>query len=137
MKFYIDTCIWRDYFENRYDKYRALGKWALEFLNNAIEHRDKILYSDIVIKELQISYSPKEIDNILSPFRKENILEKVSPSKKQIILARNINKKYKIGFCDALHAVLAKENNAALISRDKHFHKLENEINLFKPEDLL
>ena len=31
-KYYLDTCIWRDYFENRSDKFRPLGDWAFSLI---------------------------------------------------------------------------------------------------------
>ena len=32
-RFYLDTCIWRDYYENRSDNFRPLGEWALFLIN--------------------------------------------------------------------------------------------------------
>ena len=35
-KYYIDSNIWRDYFENRSDRFRPLGDWALMFFKEII-----------------------------------------------------------------------------------------------------
>jgi hypothetical protein len=51
MKYYIDTCIWRDYFENRNDKYRPLGEWAFRFIKKIINEDSLILFSDLVLEE--------------------------------------------------------------------------------------
>lgn len=32
-KYYLDACIWRDYFENREDRFRPLGEWAFRLVN--------------------------------------------------------------------------------------------------------
>ena len=53
-RFYLDSSIWRDYYENRKDKFRPLGEWALRLIKNIIENKNYILYSDFVIKELNI-----------------------------------------------------------------------------------
>src|SRR3989344_4225144 len=65
-RYYIDTCIWRDYFEDRRDKFRPLGEWALRMLRAIIEDNDIILYSEIVEDELRKAYSQKEITDIFS-----------------------------------------------------------------------
>ena len=65
-KFYLDTSIWRDYSENRSDKYLPLGELALTFINKAIENKNFILYSDFVVEELKIKYDEEEINKIRS-----------------------------------------------------------------------
>ena len=66
MKYYIDACIWRDYFENRSDNFRPLGEWALRFMKKVIEEQGFILYSDLVIDELSKFYTESEIKSIFS-----------------------------------------------------------------------
>ena len=36
-RYYFDTCIWRDYFEDRKDKFRALGDLAFYLIKNTYE----------------------------------------------------------------------------------------------------
>ena len=36
-KFYLDTAIWRDYFEDRGDGTRPIGEFAFQFLRNRAE----------------------------------------------------------------------------------------------------
>ncbi len=57
-RFYIDTCIWRDYYENRSDNLKPLGEWALQFLKNAVNNDDLILYSDLTVKPPNRSRAP-------------------------------------------------------------------------------
>lgn len=33
MRFYLDACIWGDYWENRSDNFRPLGEWAFRYLS--------------------------------------------------------------------------------------------------------
>ena len=38
---------------------------------------------------------------------------------------------------DALHAILARDNNALLISRDKDFQKLKDIVKVYAPEEVI
>lgn len=133
--FYLDTSIWRDYYENRTDGIRPLGDWAFELLKYLIENDYTILYSDLVIDELKKEYTEDEISNIFDIV--SDILLKVDIKESDNQQALILSKKYKIPFGDALHAVLSVKNNAILISRDKHFSELQYFVKVMKPEDLI
>jgi len=136
-KYYLDTAIWRDYYENRSDKFRPLGEFALALINEIMENKDFILYSDFIIKELNIDYGEEEIEKIFEIITKRKLLLKVNISDKQIKEASRLNKERKVGFGDALHAVLARDNNAILVTRDNHFYELADVVEVKKPEDLI
>jgi len=135
-KYYIDVCIWIDYFENRSDKFRPLGDWAFGLIKKIINDNDLILYSELVEEELSESYSDEEIENIFSIVPSE-LFVKVKISDKQLVEARELSIKKKVPLGDAIHAVLSKDNNALLITRDEHFEKLRDIIIVKKPEDLI
>lgn len=136
-KFYFDTAIWRDYYENRSDSLKPIGKLALQFIEKAIKEDNLILYSDLVVQELMIKYNKEEISNILSILYKIGLLEKVTISKEQAREASDLCTKRKIPFADALHAILSRDNKSILITRDKHFQKLIDIAEIKKPEDIL
>ena len=136
-KFYLDSAIWRDYSENRSDRFRPLGEWALTLINNALENEDFILYSDMVIKELKVKYSDEEINNILEIVSKRNLLVKVDISESQAKEAAILCGQREVAFGDALHAILARDNNAIMVTRDKHFLELTDIAEVKKPEDLI
>jgi len=123
-KWYLDTAIWRDYGENRSDRFRPLGEWALKFLKKVLEDRDYILYSDLVIEELKVKYTEDEIRNLFEIVSSRRLLVKVEISDAQIKEATMLCRKRSVAFGDALHAVLARDRQAILISRDKHFAEL-------------
>ncbi len=136
-KYYLDSSIWRDYYEDRSDKFRPLGEWALKLINNIIKNKDYILYSDFIIEELEIKYSKEEIKNIFDIINKRSLLLKVEISKYQIKEAAILCKKRKVAFGDALHSILARDNNAIMVTRDNHFLELLDIVEIKKPEDLI
>lgn len=135
-RYYLDTCIWRDYFENRKDRFRPLGDWAFEAIKIIIDNEDIIIYSDAVEEELLSAYSKEKVNEIISIVPPE-IMIKVCITKKQAEEGRILAKKLKIPLKDAFHSILARDNNAILISRDKHFYNLLNIVVLKLPEELI
>jgi len=135
--FYLDSSIWRDYYENRSDNLRPLGEWALMLINNILESGDFILYSDFIIEELKIKYSEEGIRNILEIADKRNLLLKADISESQAKEAAILCKRRKVSFGDALHAILARDNNAIMVTRDKHFLELTDIAEVKKPEELI
>lgn len=135
-KYYIDSCIWKDYFENRSDRFRPLGDWALRLINKIIKEDDLFLFSDHLMNELNKQYSSEDLNKFFEIIPKKLII-KVNTTKKQAKEAFKIKNKLNISFGDALHAIIARDNKAILVSRDKHFYELTKEVTIKKPEDLI
>ena len=136
MKYYFDTCIWIDFFENREDRFRPLGEWALRLINKIIQENNTLLYSKLINKELNKFYTEELIKERFLIFPAE-ILKKVAIIDEQIKESRILSKKLKIPRDDVLHAIIARDNNAIMITRDKHFYELSNITIIKKPEDLI
>lgn len=136
VKYYIDTNIFRDYYENRVDKYKPLGFFANKLLQKIIKDNSKVIISDVVEAELKVPYSEEEIENILAPLKEENLLENVGISENQTKEAAELAKEKNVPFADAAHAILARDNNAILVTRDRDFNKLRGIKDYKKPEDL-
>lgn len=136
-KYYLDASIWRDYYENRADKFRPLGDWAFALLSKLIENGDFILISDFVIEELKIKYSEQEITCIFGIIQRENLLIKIRINNSQAREAAKLCRERKVAFGDALHAVLARDNRAIMVTRDKHFEQLLDIADIRKPEELI
>ena len=134
-RFYLDTSIWRDYYENRNDKFRPLGEWALKFIQQCLENNYFILYSDFLIEELETAYQRPEISQIFEIATK--ILHKVTITPSQKKEAALLCKERKVSWGDALHAILARDNRATIISRDEHFLYLTDIAEVRKPEELI
>ncbi len=134
VRYYLDTSIWRDLHENRTDRFRPLGEWAFELIRKIREERQTILYSDRVVYELSKAY--ENVDKILNLAIKENILQKVDISENQIKEAIILKKKLEIPYDDCLHAILARDNDAILVTRDRDFEKIRF-VTVRKPEELI
>jgi len=138
-KYLLDTCIWRDFFEQRLSKSnRPLGKYASSLFFKILKRKDTILYSDIVILELQIAYEQTQISNLLSFFTYTQTLEKISTNKLDKQLAIQLSKERNLPKADCLLALQAKRCNAILITQDKHFFEHLSDITIPKrPESIL
>lgn len=137
-KYYLDTAIWRDYLEERGDGIRPLGEFAFQFLRKCDETGAEIIVSNVVTLELE-KYIPKErLDEMFSPFK--GMIREIIASKEQYFEAKKEQEKRKriIPLMDVLHAIIARDNKAVLIARDKHFfEELTSIVEVQKPEDLL
>ena len=129
---YLDTSIWRDYFEDRKDNLRPLGEFAFQFLKNCKKLNYEIIVSDAVLFELKDF--PKNALNSLWAQYKELLL-RVDSNKNQIEEAGIISKGRNLPFNHALHAIISRDNKAVLISRDKHFFDLADIVEFQLPEE--
>ncbi|MBU2101012.1 hypothetical protein KKG83_00365 [Candidatus Micrarchaeota archaeon] len=135
-KFYLDTCIWRDYFEDRKDNLKPLGEFAFQFLKKCIKENAVIFVSDLVIEELKKDYSLEQIELMFSDF-KHLIVRTVysrEQAKEAFQFQRNTKKKFPLS--DVLHSIMSRDEKAILVTRDKHFEEIKiSETDL--PENLL
>ena len=134
-KYYIDTAIWRDLHENRKDKFKNLGELVFESLKKIRTNKEKIIYSDFVVEELSHAYDRQTINKLFNGV--SEALEKVEINEQQLKEAADLSKKLNIPFGDAVHGVLARDNNSIMVTRDRHFRKLKDKITIKKPEDLI
>lgn len=132
-KFYFDTSIWIDI----YDQRGYNGEMAKKLMEKIIIEDDIIVYSEVVIIELKkLGFSEYEIHSLLS-IAKPDHLERVHATKSQIEESKRIARQREVPFRDALHAILARDYEAQLVSRDWDFDKLKDVTKVHKPEDLL
>jgi len=135
-KYYIDTSIWMDLYENRKGfKNEPLGEYALRLFSIILTKKHKLIISDLLIKELEMNYSIEEINGIMKPF--ERIIEKIIITKEQSDKAKEIATERKVPPGDVTHAIIAKEGNFILITRDKHFRKLQDLSKHYKTEEII
>ena len=108
---------------------------AKEFFNKVVKDKSIAIYSDLHIKEFKnFGYNHNEVIEMLNfikdYLRKIHIFREEKEQAKKLASQNNVPKG------DALHAILAKNNDAQLISRDNHFEKLRHITIVKKPEDI-
>ena len=129
-KYYLDTSILLDYYEKR----GRNGEIAL-ILINKIRSEDILIYSDAHVMELKgLGYSKNEINKILMILKSG--IKHVHINKGQLEEARRLISYIRIPVRDALHAILARDNEAILVSNDKHFQLLKYIVEIKKPLEL-
>jgi len=134
-RFYLDTSVWRDYFEDRSDGIRPLGEFASRFLQDCIACHCTLLYSETVLYELGRDYSAEKIRELFSPLAES--LEFAEISKEQDREAKSLVPfKRPAHYADILHAILARDCKAIMIARDRHFDCLEDIVAVLKPEEV-
>ena len=135
-KYYLDTSIWLDFFENRNEPNLPKGDWAHKLLNKITENNDKAIYSDLVILELGVAgYQQHEIEKLYE--KTKQILIFVESTEKQARKAKDLSLKRDIPKGDALHALIARNNKATLVTLDRHFKKLLDITKSKRPQDLI
>lgn len=134
-RYYFDTSIWIDFFENRNEPNLAKSDFVGELIKKITAEDSLIIYSDAVIDELIEQGYNNEIGYLFQPLNK--ILLFVESDKKQFGKAKDLANKRNIPIFDAFHALIARDNKAILITRDNHFKKLLDIVKCKKPEELI
>jgi len=135
-KYYLDTSIWLDFFENRNESNLSKGDWAHKLLDEITKNNHKVIYSDIVILELGVvGYQSQEIEKLFEKIKP--ILIFVESTEKQMRKAGDLSSKRNIPKGDALHALIARDNKLILVTLDNHFKKLLDIIEPKRPQDLI
>ena len=135
-KYYADTSIWIDLYEDRKGfNNEKLGDYALDLFYFIIEKNHKLIISDMLIKELGINYTTAQINGMMKIY--ENLIEKIKITTKQRDEAKELSLERNLPYGDALHAIIARDNNLILVTRDNHFKKLTDISQYYKPEELI
>lgn len=137
-KYWLDTCIWRDFYEDRFSKAgNPLGEYATNAFMKILKKRDKILFSESLTRELSRDYGEKDINDMLNLLFIGGTLIRVEITKEEYLEARELSGKRKLPFVDCLNAVQARNHNAVVVSQDEHFTKnLSDIVKVIKPQDL-
>ena len=112
-----------------------LGDFAWALLCAIKAERNKLVITNLILTELERYYSSEELNGMFKPF--EALIEKIVFTIKQSDEAKLIAKLKKVPINDALHAVIARDNNLVLITRDNHFKELNGVCTHYKPEELI
>ncbi len=135
-RFYLDTSIWIDFYEDRkgYNG-EPIGDFALNLFSIIKAKNYRLIITDLLINELGSIYSSVEIEKILDSFKE--VTEKIEIKESQISEAKEISKKRNLPAGDVLHAIIARDNSLLLITRDRHFKDLLDIAKHYKPEEII
>jgi len=138
-KYYIDTCIWRDHYENRYGSNgRPLGDYASKLLIKLIKEKHLMYFSDFSARELRKSYSEDEVNELLNVLFISGRIIKLDVFKEDVVEAKKLSVERNISFGDCLHAILARNSNSIILTQNKRdFIRLLDIVSFKQPEDLL
>ncbi len=136
MRYYLDTSIWLDLFEDRNEPNFQKGKIAEDLLRSIILLENAIVVSDVVIKELcKVGYSMQEAWSLFERFRKIILFVRATPA--QVRRAKDIAAKRDLPIGDALHALIAQDTKATLVSFDNHFAFLKDITHWRTPKEII
>ena len=122
-RYYLDTSIWLDIFEDRDEPSLPKSTWAKLLIKKIIREDARIVVSDHVIIELGFSgYSLYEVNDHFQSF--ERIIMQVESSDKELSRANDLARKRGVPMGDALHALVARREHAVLVSLDHDFKEL-------------
>lgn len=136
IKYYFDTGIWIDLFEDRNEPNFPKGTLVKQLINKIARDECKIVFSNSVTKELtDLNYFAYEVYELLESLKP--ILIFARTTSEQVRKSKDLSLKRDIPKMDAIHALIARDNRAILVTLDKHFEKLKDIVVSKKPRDLL
>lgn len=137
-KYLLDTCVWRDFYEDRFSKSgRPLGQYATDLFIKILKNKDKIVFSEALIWELKKDYKEKEIYDMLNLLFLNKILVKIEITKEEYSEAKKLAQERNLPFVDCLNAVHARNHKAILVSQDEHYLRSLSDISkTVKPEQI-
>ena len=135
-RYYFDTSIWLDFLENRNEPNFPKGNRVEELIRKITASDSRIVWSGAIMDELSIQRADQEKIEYSIDFLK-NILIFVECTDRQWRRARDLSSRREVPLFDALHALIARDWKATIVTRDKHFEKLTDIVKYEKPEDLI
>ncbi len=138
-KYLLDTCVWRDFYENRRGRNgRHLGEIAAKLVLRLIADKSIILFSDALIYELSKYFKEKEIEEMLAMLLMNKALVKIMVTAEEFRETKRLSTERNIPLIDCLNAVQARNYDAILVTQDKHIlNELSDIKKAVKPEELI
>ncbi len=128
-KYLIDTCVWRDFYEDRFSKTgNPLGEHATSLFMKIIKAKDTIIFSESLVWELKRDYNENDINDLLHLLFTNKILLRIGIAKEEYKEAKKLAQERDLPFVDCLNAIHARNHNAILVSQDGHFFEKLSDI---------
>ena len=138
MRYLVDTCVWRDFYEDRKNRHAvSLGRPAVAAFLRIISKRSEILICQTIVKELSKAFSREKIEEMLGFISATGHLRWIEPTRKEVEEARTLATARSLPFADCLFAVLAKNHGAIVVTRDYHLlRRLKDVVVALRPEEI-
>ncbi|MBI4142216.1 PIN domain-containing protein [Candidatus Woesearchaeota archaeon] len=135
-RYYLDACIWLDFLEDRNEPGFPKSDIAEAFFKKVIDNNDEIIFSDAVKEEI-IKYVRDEyvVAELLKTVA--SVIVIADSTMKEWNRAKEVSSRRNIPCFDSLHALLARKYNAVMITRDRHFRKLNDFVQVKSPEEFI
>jgi len=135
----VDSNIFLDYYLDRKDSMLPIGEFAFQFINRAIKCEFTFIVCDLILGELENNLElkgPQILKVIFAELIKKGKLLIIDYRDELAVEAKRISRERKLPLNDCVFALIARENNLLVVSRDKHFQELKDLVESLKPEDL-
>jgi predicted nucleic acid-binding protein len=99
--------------------------------------KDTIIYSDLILKELTFDFDKKDLYTLFCILDSLGALKKVVISGSQYDEAKSVALRRCLPHPDVLHAIVARDDGAVLVSQDAHFQRLRDLVVVRKPQEIV
>ncbi len=107
----------------------------MELVAKIILRNDTALLSDVLIKEFTaLGYSMIQIHAIMDTLGLT--VKRAHHTRMELEEMRRVGQRVDVPMKDILHAIVARDNDAILVSRDRHFRQIAHITKAFIPENL-
>ena len=141
MLVYVDTCVFLNYWLDEYGKHveQYFSHYANEFFKKVLDCKYEIVISNFVVKEVSkvLRISEHEAIPYFDEFTSSGKLEIHKVSERQAEFAYELQNKKGLHFGDAIHAAVAVDHGAPIVTRNiKDFVKVKNIAKAYRPEQM-
>ena len=144
MKYYLDSCIWLNLLKKEGDASKGKPYWKIaeDFISRVMFSEDEeILYSDFVLKEIEVKLENKKLFEERKAFLEEEMkFISIKAAERDYAFARKLESKlmYELSFYDCMHIAICKRLDLILVTRDKDLIKFAKKFVIVKrPENLI
>ena len=134
-KIYIASNIWLDFWLDRTLNLLPAGYYAKNLLDRVISCEFAIVLSNFIFKELETNIKI-DLNERMGTFKLINKLTITEVTKQLFFDAKKLAKERSIPISDAVRTLMARQERAILVSRDKHFKEVEDLVEVRLPEEL-
>ena len=137
-RYLLDTCVWRDYLEQRTGPGgRPLGNYAGRLFVKIFRDKVILIVPEMLVLELRNWYSDVQINTALAIIGAGTRILMAYPAENELSEAKILAQKRNLPFPDCIMAVQARNKNAIFVSQDKHvLIGLSDVVVTFRPEEI-